>query len=457
MRKFFLDRVQEESVLSGQSFMYLHYADMIANGYQRTMPCPFQRQGLLLNPNGDLHYCENSQKIGNVLDDSAETLYFKAENLAHREQIKDETCPTCLSPCQVNVGAMKQFVPYAKFLKRAYTVKRASGAPPRDAAGRRTDPMNNGGRGRLLRMLVAVGLTGYVLWRADPARVLRATAEPDWRWIAVAVALVLVDRALMAYRWMLLLCALTPGSRPPFRDVLRIFFVSTFVGSFLPSVAGDIYRAFSLSRLQVSGVAGGGVGDHGPRARRAVDGARRGRGAGVRARDAGRTRCRPDAGPGGARLRRRSAGTLQRTCRASRPCASPAGCLARRSATLSAGLIEAVRRYAHHHGELTLVLLASVAVQGIRVLQAFCLGAALGLTAPLWAYFVFVPLIVLVMQLPVTILGLGTSQAMFALLFTRVGVPAPEAVALSILFIALGLLGNLPGALLYATGSRGAR
>jgi hypothetical protein len=54
MRKFFIDRVQEESVLSGHAFMYLHYADMIANGYHRTMPCPFQRQGLLLNPNGEL-------------------------------------------------------------------------------------------------------------------------------------------------------------------------------------------------------------------------------------------------------------------------------------------------------------------------------------------------------------------------------------------------------------------
>ena len=125
MRKFFLDRVQEESVLSGQAYMYLHYADMIANGYHRTMPCPFKDQGLLLNPNGDLHYCENSQKLGNVLDESAEALYFRAENLKHRESIKSDTCPTCLSPCQVNVSAMKQFIPYAKFLKRAYSVKRA--------------------------------------------------------------------------------------------------------------------------------------------------------------------------------------------------------------------------------------------------------------------------------------------------------------------------------------------
>jgi MoaA/NifB/PqqE/SkfB family radical SAM enzyme len=123
MRNFFLDRVQEESVLSGQAFLYLHYADMIGNGYQRTMPCPFRTQGLLLNPYGDLHYCENSDSLGNVLTTPAEELYFKAENLAHRERVKDEICPTCLSPCQVNVGAMKQFVPYAKFLVRAYQVK----------------------------------------------------------------------------------------------------------------------------------------------------------------------------------------------------------------------------------------------------------------------------------------------------------------------------------------------
>jgi MoaA/NifB/PqqE/SkfB family radical SAM enzyme len=140
MRRFFLDRVQEESVLSGQAFMYLHYADMIANGYHRTMPCPFQSQGLLLNPNGDLHYCENSAKLGNVIDDPAEALYFKAENLLHREKLKNEVCPTCLSPCQVNVGAMKQFLPYARFLKRAYHVKRhpeehIAGLPERQAAG----------------------------------------------------------------------------------------------------------------------------------------------------------------------------------------------------------------------------------------------------------------------------------------------------------------------------------
>src|SRR4029079_15547723 len=192
MRKFFIDRVQEESVLSGQSFLYLHYADMIANGYKRTMPCPFQRQGLLLNPNGDLHYCENSEKIGNVLDGAADVLYFKAENLMHREHLKKQECPTCLSPCQVNVGAMKQFVPYAKFLKRAYKVKRD---PDRHIETlrvaeqvRKPPPLP-----RLLRILVAVVLTAIVLYTAHPSDVIRATGGADLRWLAAAIALVLVD------------------------------------------------------------------------------------------------------------------------------------------------------------------------------------------------------------------------------------------------------------------------
>jgi len=59
-----------------------------------------------------------------VLDTNAGELYFKAENLAAREKMKKEVCPTCLSPCQVNVGAMKQIVPYVQFLRRARKVKK---------------------------------------------------------------------------------------------------------------------------------------------------------------------------------------------------------------------------------------------------------------------------------------------------------------------------------------------
>ena len=65
-------------------------------------------------------------------------------------------------------------------------------------------------------------------------------------------------------------------------------------------------------------------------------------------------------------------------------------------------------------------------------------------------YFAFVPLILLVMLLPITINGLGTSQAAFVWFFGRAGVAAPLAFALSVLFVGLGIVGNLPGGILYA-------
>jgi MoaA/NifB/PqqE/SkfB family radical SAM enzyme len=128
MQKFFLDRVRQDPLLDGQNYIYMHYADMIGNGYHRLAPCPFQTQGVMLNPNGDLFFCENSDVMGNVKDEDAETIYFRKDAQAHREMIRDDKCPTCLSPCQMNVAAIKQVVPYARFLVRAAMEKRRSGA-----------------------------------------------------------------------------------------------------------------------------------------------------------------------------------------------------------------------------------------------------------------------------------------------------------------------------------------
>jgi uncharacterized protein (TIRG00374 family) len=303
-------------------------------------------------------------------------------------------------------------------------------------------------RGGVLRLLVAVILTAYVVWAADPSAVVRAAVSAEWRWIAAAAGLVLADRALMAYRWMVLLCALSPGTRPPFAAVLRIFFVSTFVGSFLPSLAGDMYRAYSLSRLRVSGV-------------EAAASVIMDRALGVLSMlvvavgalaAAGETIAMPGVLPtvlaaaavclaGAAVLYSESAAALAIRAAALLP--------GRRARALGAGLVDAVRRYTRHHGELTNVLLSSIGVQVLRVLQGYCLGLALGIAAPVFTYFLFIPLIVIIMQVPVTVSGLGTSQLAFDLFFRQAGVPSAQAVALSILFVALAVIGTLPGAVLY--------
>jgi hypothetical protein len=78
----------------------------------------------MLNPNGDLFFCENSDVVGNVKDEDPEAIYFRDTSQTHRDMIRDDKCPTCLSPCQMNVAAIKQVVPYAKFLVRASMEKR---------------------------------------------------------------------------------------------------------------------------------------------------------------------------------------------------------------------------------------------------------------------------------------------------------------------------------------------
>ena len=128
MHKFFMDRVRQDPILDGQNYIYMHYADMISNGYHRLAPCPFQTQGVMLNPNGDLFFCENSDVMGNVKDEDPETIYFRTDAQAHRNLIRDDKCPTCLSPCQMNVAAIKQITPYAKFLVRATMERRRPGA-----------------------------------------------------------------------------------------------------------------------------------------------------------------------------------------------------------------------------------------------------------------------------------------------------------------------------------------
>jgi uncharacterized protein (TIRG00374 family) len=311
----------------------------------------------------------------------------------------------------------------------------------------------------LLRIAFAVLVTTYIIWDANPAAVGGALAGASWSWIGGACLLVLCDRALMAYRWIALLAPLAPGQRPPLRALLRIFFVSTFVGSFLPqSVGTDAVRAVSLTRGGVSGSAS--------LASVLVD-----RLLGVVAIVI--------CAAGGVLalwLAAGDASVLTQTWIWIAFAAASAGCLvgvavifsarvddllrrlARRLPTRVGDLAErallALRAYQGHRGVLMTVLWASIAVQVLRVLQAWVLGRSVDIALGPAMYFVFVPIVLLVMLLPITISGLGVSQWAFQTLFARVGVAAPPALALSILFVALGLVGNLPGALLYVAGPK---
>jgi uncharacterized protein (TIRG00374 family) len=304
---------------------------------------------------------------------------------------------------------------------------------------------------RPVRATIALGLLAYLLWLSNPSDVWQSLAGARLWPVVLAIGLTLFDRALMAYRWLALLGPLPPDARPPLLTVMRIFFVSTFVGTFLPaSVGGDAVRAYALSghrvplSLSVASVI-------------------------------------VDRALGTASILLLGLGSVLLTPPLAIPGLTPVFLLgtllcvvlalvvfsggtadllsgvvarlpSRRLTSVMERLLGAVREYRHHRTALFAVLGASIGVQVLRVLQAFCLGVALGITAPLWSYFVAIPLVLLVMLLPITVNGLGTSQAAFLWCFGALGVGRAEAFALSVLFVALGVVGNLPGGLLYATG-----
>ena len=268
--------------------------------------------------------------------------------------------------------------------------------------------------------------------------------------VLVALALVLADRAVMAYRWFVLLRPLEGQNLPPFGTILKIFFVSTFVGTFLPaSVGGDVVRAYSLSSH--------GVPKADSMASVFVD-----RMLGVLsvllmslvgitlARDLAADRAvllalGVTAGAcvvAAVLIFSDTADAIAETIIARLPWA--------RVRHILGSLFASIRRYATHHGALSNVLAGSIGVQVLRVIQAYYLGVAIGIHQPLVHYFAFIPLILLIMFLPITANGIGTSQAAFVWLFGKVGTSSAEAFALSVLFVALGIIGNIPGAIVYA-------
>lgn len=289
---------------------------------------------------------------------------------------------------------------------------------------------------RIVRFLTAAGLFALFLYYSNPREVGRALAGVDWRWVAPAVALVFVDRSLMAWRWIALLAPISTGTRPPMAAVLRIFFVSTFLGTFLPaSIGGDAVRAWSLSRL--------GVGAHQSLASVLMD------------RLLGVVSVFLMAGAGLA-LAPRMLGERVVVTGLVIVAAVCAVALTLAFNPRVAGrykLFAALHAYRGHRAELASVLAASIAVQVIRILQAWLLGLSLGIDLGLAAYVAFIPLILLVMLVAPLPNGIGSAQAAFWWAFGYAGVSYADAFALSVLFVALGIVGNLPGGILYARGA----
>ena len=294
-----------------------------------------------------------------------------------------------------------------------------------------------------LRGLLTLGVLAVLAFKID----MQATAEALLRLqpsAAVAVlGLLVLDRALMVWRWIILLRA--RGAAISTKSATWIYLVSSFVGAFLPAgVGADAARAYSLSRRTARGSEAV--------ASVAVD------------RLLGLSSIVAMGMVGVLVAGRQIPGTpplllpvvalvvLGGTVAALWADRVMGALLATRTSSLASRLrrlADAVAQYRGHRLALAGVALLSVAVQVLRILQAYLLGRGIGIDVPFSYYLLFMPIGLIALLLPISISGIGAPQAIIVWLLTPRGVPEHDALALSTLIVLSGIIANLPGALLY--------
>jgi hypothetical protein len=292
-----------------------------------------------------------------------------------------------------------------------------------------------------LRIAVSVGIVAFMLSKLDTSNMARFLRRADVFLVFLTLVTVFMDRGLMAVRWMKLVEALdVTASRA---KLVKIFFLSTFFGSFLPSgVGGEAVRAVSFTRLTSRGI-------------ESVASVVMDRLIGF--------------------LSMLLVGLLSLTVfYGVYPHPALLGVVLVSSVVLLVGLalslarpvhdwvlartesgrvrraVEAMGRYRGRLGTLAIVLGISIGVQLLRVLQAYLLSESMALDTG-WKYFLcFVPPILVVTMLPISVGGWGTANLAYVALFSQVGMDPDGAFVLSVLILGLGVVGNLPGGFIYA-------
>ena len=103
---------------------------------------------------------------------------------------------------------------------------------------------------RRLPILFSIILLGILIVWIDPRKLVRILASADLLWILAALALATGNRVFMALKWNMLLRA--RSLQVGWMEAIRAYYVSTFLGVFLPPTVGaDIARTVMLRRGKV--------------------------------------------------------------------------------------------------------------------------------------------------------------------------------------------------------------
>lgn len=295
------------------------------------------------------------------------------------------------------------------------------------------------------KLVLSVGLMAFVLSRVPIDRVLDLLGAADMRWLGAAWLLLVASNVVGAYQWNRLLQAV--GLRMPFPRVVAIYHVGLFFNNFLPAnIGGDIARVLDASREQPSRAAAfstvlmdrliGTVVLGGIAVMTTLPLLNRFHLSMIYALllaffIAGVTIMWAVLHPGFLTLVER---VLARV---------GLGWLKPRLDSVSEhlGLLRGRR------GLLAELMVVAIVVQVSRILVHVLVGVALGLAIPVTYFFLFVPLLAVIVSLPISLNGIGVREGAGIVIFGLIGVSRAEAFTLQfatyLVALAVSLLGGL--------------
>jgi glycosyltransferase 2 family protein len=300
------------------------------------------------------------------------------------------------------------------------------------------------GRSVWIRALVTAIVLALLLRKISFSETLDTLSRLRVDYAVAVLALVALDRVVMIWRWIILIRA--TGQAIATKSAVWIYLVSAFIGSFLPAgVGGDAARAYTLARRTSEGSAAV--------ASVAVD-----RLLGLLSLvliAALGLFLAPAQGPvASARYPMLAACVVAAAALAALLWADRLYGATGRAARTLMQFATAVGRYRDHRSALSLVLSLSIAVQLLRIAQAWLLGRALGIEVPFTYYLMFMPVGLVALMLPISVNGFGIPQGIIVWLLRPLGVSSADAFALSTLIVLSGIVANLPGAWLYLRADR---
>jgi hypothetical protein len=301
--------------------------------------------------------------------------------------------------------------------------------------------------GRILRVLISLIILVIVIANVGAERLFDALRSISLGWFAIAVLFHMIGLVVRTYRWSILIKAL--GTPVSFGRLLYLYLAGTFFNTFLPTgIGGDVVKIIELS-------------------------ADRGGAQAFSSVFADRL-----TGILGSSLIALTVAILDP---ADVPAYVALSVIAISVVILIASFLLTQRRLfewlithisfwpkipgakkiqkvvealtSYSIGAIVRAMLVSLPFTLTLIATQYALALGLGVNAPLRYFALFVPMVALVQLLPISFNGLGVREGTYQLLFGTVGVDAPQAVAMSLMYYIVRVVGGLFGGLLYLIGN----